>query len=173
MREPTIAWWPGRIAAGTSNDSICGMLDVLPTFAALAGVEIPRDRKIDGVDIRSLLLEDHVAKPPHEVFYYFRGLELQAVRDLEWKLVLAKGNSAAQLFNLKTDIGETADVAKDNPEVVARLEKLAAKMNDDLGTDGLGPGVRPIGKVEHPQPLIGFDGKVRPGFEPKTRATKP
>jgi arylsulfatase A len=164
MREPTIAWWPGKISAGTSNDAICGMFDVLPTFAALAGVEVPRNRKIDGVDIRALLLDDHVPKPPHEVFYYFRGLELQALRDSEWKLVLARGKSAPQLFNLKTDIGETSDVAKEHPKIVARLEKLVTKMKGDLGTDGLGPGVRPIGEVEHSRPLIGFDGKVRPGF---------
>jgi len=137
MREPTIAWWPGRIPAGTSNDSICGMLDVLPTFAALAGVEVRRDRKIDGVDIRTLLFSDHVAKPPHEVFYYFRGLELQAIRDLEWKLILAKGKSAAQLFNLKSDIGETTDVAGGHLDVVVRLEKLADNLQTCSASEAL------------------------------------
>jgi len=188
MREPTIAWWPGRIPAGTSNDAVCGMFDVLPTFAALAGVGVPSGRKIDGADIRSVLMDDHVSKLPHEVFYYFKGLKLQAVRNLEWKLVLpvaaptagkgknrgeVKGKSAPQLFNLKTDIGETTDVAQEQPEIVARLETLAAKMDDDLGTDGLGPGVRAIGSVENPAPLIGFDGKVRPGFETKAVETRP
>ncbi len=181
MRVPTIAWWPGKIPAGTSDDAICGMFDVLPTFAALAGTGIPRDRKIDGADIRSVLLGDSTAKPPHEVFYYFRGLKLEAVRDLEWKLVLPtaadknkkqggdKSETAIQLFNLKTDIGEKTDVAAQHPEVVTRLEKLVAAMKDDLGTDDLGPGCRAIGRVDNPQPLIGFDGKVRPGFELKAR----
>jgi arylsulfatase A len=189
MRVPTIAWWPGKIPAGTSDDAICGMFDVLPTFAMLAGTGIPRDRKIDGADIRSLLFNDFTANPPHEVFCYFKGLNLQAVRDAEWKLVLptaagtagkgkkqsgAKSQSTSQLFNLKTDIGEDMDVAAQHPEIVARLEKLVAAMKDDLGTDGLGPGCRPIGKVANSQPLIDFDGKVRPGFEPTSnRDVKP
>jgi arylsulfatase A-like enzyme len=186
VREPTIAWWPGKVPAGTSCDAISGMFDVLPTFAALAGAAVPTDRKLDGADIRSVLMGDADTPGPHEVFYYFRGLELEAVRDREWKLVLpapaanaagkakgkAKGSvkaaNAARLFNLKTDIGESTDVAAQHPEIVARLQKLVEKMKDDLGTTGIGPGCRPLGKVDNPQPLIGHDGKVRPGFEPKS-----
>jgi hypothetical protein len=88
-------------------------------------------------------------------------------------------SDAARLFNLKTDIGESTDVAAQHPEIVARMEKLVAKMKDDLGTSGLGPGCRPLGKVADPQPLIGHDGKVRPGFElesepdPKQATSKP
>ena len=41
MRVPTIAWWPGRIPAGTATDAVLGMFDVLPTFAALAGGRCP------------------------------------------------------------------------------------------------------------------------------------
>jgi hypothetical protein len=108
---------------------------------------------------------------------------LEAVRDREWKLVLpaatanaagkAKGKNAAagastRLFNLRTDVGELTDVAAQHPEIVARLEKLAAQMKDDLGAGGLGPGCRPLGKVTNARPLIGHDGKVRPGFELKS-----
>jgi arylsulfatase A-like enzyme len=164
------------------------MFDILPTFAALAGAAVPGDRKLDGADIRAVLTGDTDAPGPHQVFYYFRGLELEAVRDTQWKLVLpvaaantagrtkakgktkggAKAANAVLLFNLKTDIGETTDVAAQHPEIVARLEKLAEKMKDDLGTTGFGPGCRPLGKVQNPQPLIGYDGQVRPGFEPKS-----
>ncbi len=193
LREPTIAWWPGKVPAGTSHDTICGVFDMLPTFAALAGAAVPTDRKLDGADIRSVLLGDANAPGPHEVFYYFRGLELEAVRDKEWKLVLplaaadaggeakakakAKAKAAARaadrplLFHLRTDIGESTDVAAQHPEVVARLEKLVEKMKDDLGTTGLGPGCRPLGRVDNPQPLIGYDGKVRPGLEPRSAAS--
>jgi arylsulfatase A len=180
VRVPAIAWWPGKVPAGTSSDAICGMFDVLPTFAALGGAKVPGDRKIDGADIRSVLMGDADVPGPHEVFYYYRGLELEAVRDNEWKLVLSnaggngrskagvKAGDSARLFNLKTDIGESTDVASQHPEIVDRLEKLVAKMKDDLGTSGLAPGCRPLGKVNNPQLLIGHDGKVRPGFEPKS-----
>jgi hypothetical protein len=79
-----------------------------------------------------------------------------------------KAANAALLFHLKTDIGEKTDVSAQHPEIVGRLQKLVEQMKDDLGTTGFGPGCRPLGKVTNPQPLIGYDGKVRPGFEPKS-----
>lgn len=70
----------------------------------------------------------------------------------------------ASLFNLKTDIGESKDVAAQHPAIIARLEKLIEKMDDDLGASGIGPGCRPLGKVVNAQPLIDHDGQVRSGF---------
>ena len=181
MREPTIAWWPGHIPAGTSTDEITGMIDVLPTFVKLAGGEVGDDPKLDGRDIWPLLSGQPGAKSPHEVFYYFHGLKLEGVRSGPWKLRFAsagtgdrkaakgqkKGTAAPakdQLYNLESDIGESNDVAEANPEVVKRLRSLAEAMDKDLGVDGAGPGVRPLGRVDNPQPLIGLDGKTREGF---------
>jgi arylsulfatase A-like enzyme len=160
MRVPTIAWWPGKIPAGTATNEVTGMMDVLPTFVKLAGGEVPADRKIDGGDIWPLLAGQSGAKSPHETFLFYRGLKLEAMRSGPWKLRLVNG----QLFNLETDIAEATDVAAQNPEVVQRLQALAEATQDDLGVDNYGPGVRPLGKVEHPQPLIGHDGKVRDDF---------
>jgi hypothetical protein len=72
-----------------------------------------------------------------------------------------------QLYNLETDIGESKDVAAKYPAEAARLRALAEATKDDLGLDGMGPGVRPLGRVANPQPLIGMDGKIRDGFAPK------
>src|SRR5262245_56123995 len=80
MRVPTIAWWPGRIPAGTETDAITGMFDIMPTFAALAGGKVPADRKIDGANIWPHLAGVKDAKPAHETFYYYRGLWLEGVR---------------------------------------------------------------------------------------------
>lgn len=173
MREPTIAWWPGQIPAGTETDAILGMFDVLPTFAYLAGAKVPNDRKIDGVNMWPQLVGAKDAKPAHDTFYYFRGLQLEAVRHGDWKLELPnKANekdpsTKFKLYNLRTDIGEAHDVAAANPEIVKQLQLLIVAMNNDLGTSGKGPGCRPLGKVENARSLIGLDGKVRPGFEPK------
>jgi arylsulfatase A len=181
MREPTIAWWPGKIPAGTSTNEIAGMFDVLPTLVKLAGGQVPTDHKIDGGDIWPVLAGPAGAKSPHDVFYYFNGLRLEGVRSGPWKLRfgtagLGEGKGPIkkpdapiqdQLYNLATDIGETTNVADANPEVVARLRTLAEAMKDDLGLTGMGPGVRPLGRVEHPQPLIGADGTIRLEFAPK------
>ncbi len=160
MRVPTIAWWPGKIPAGTTTDEITGMMDVLPTFVKLAGGQVPTDRKIDGGDIWPLLTGASEAKPPHEVFYFFRGLKLEAVRSGSWKLHLVK----TELYDLAKDIGEASNVAAANPEVVQRLQALAETMKSDLGTEGVGPGCRPMGRVADPKPWIDRDGKFRDGF---------
>jgi len=163
IRVPTIAWCPGKIPAGTESDAITGMLDILPTFVKLAGGKVPADRKIDGGDIWPVLAGEPGAKSPHEVFYYFKGFDLEAVRSGTWKLHLAKN----ELYNLADDPGESNNVATANPDEVGRLQAFAASMNDDLGTKGSGPGVRPLGRVTDPQPLIDADGTIRAGFEPK------
>jgi len=168
VRVPTIAWWPGKIPAGTETGAIAGMFDILPTFAALAGGKAPTDRKIDGANLWPQLVGEKDAKPAHETFFFYRGLKLEAVRHGDWKLHLPAAMMAKnQLYNLANDIGEAKDVAADNPEVVKTIEALIAAMKDDLGTDGQAPGSRELGKVKNPRPLIDKDGKVRPGFEPK------
>lgn len=169
VREPTIAWWPGHIAAGSICDAVAGNIDLLPTFVKLAGGTVPTDRKIDGADITPLLLGKS-KESPREAHYYFSGNRLEAVRKGPWKLAIApqkenrgKANPAkppAQstfaptLYNLDKDIGETTDVAAQHPEVVKSLQALVAKMDDDLGATKQGPGVRPPGRVQNPQPLL-------------------
>jgi arylsulfatase A-like enzyme len=166
IREPTIAWWPGRITAGTACDAPMSNIDVLPTLVKLAGGKLPADRKIDGKDVWPLLA-DQTGQSPHEAFFYFNGNRLEAVRSGPWKLAIAPQGTglpknAAQavkhvgprLYNLAGDIGELSDVAAQHADVVARLQKLVARMGADLGATGVGPGVRPPDRVEKPLPLL-------------------
>ena len=161
MRVGTIAWWPGRISAGTETSAITSHLDFLPTFTKLAGGTAPRDRQIDGGDIWPVLAGHADARTPYQSFLYFRGLNLQAVRSGPWKLHLARN----ELYNLDDDIGESSNLAASNPEIVSRLRAIADTQKDDLGLTGIGPGCRPLGKVDNAQPLISHDGTVRAGFE--------
>jgi len=188
MRVPTIAWWPGRIPAGTKTEEITGMMDFLPTFAALAGAELPQ-KKLDGGDIWPLLAGVENAKSPHEVFYYFKGLKLEAVRKGPWKLHLAvteqagtgraanskagkkdakqagaKSAPSQHLYNLAENIAESSNVTEDNPQVVAELLALAESMDADLGTEKIGPGCRALGYVENAVPIINQDGTTSPAF---------
>lgn len=161
MRVPTIAWWPTKIPAGTSSDEIVSTMDILPTLTNLSGGKAPTDRKLDGHDIWPILSGGKDAKSQYEAFYFFRGFNLQCVRSGDWKLHLAKG----ELYNLKDDISEASNVAKDHPGVVARLRAFADSQKDDLGVKDVGPGCRPLGKARNPQPLINHEGKIRKGFE--------
>lgn len=155
IRVPTIAWWPGRIPAGTATDAVTTMMDLLPTLVTLAGGELPAGRKLDGVNIWPTLTGEAGDSPPRDAFHYFRGLTLEAVRSGPWKLHLAK----TELYHLGEDVSEAHNVAAAHPEIVERLRELAAAMEDDLGTDGVGPGCRPLGRVKNPQPLIDADGQ--------------
>jgi arylsulfatase A len=65
------------------------------------------------------------------------------------------------LFNLENDIGELHDVAAEHPQIVEQLQKLAKTMNGDLNEQDIGPGCRPLGRVENPLPTIADDGTVR------------
>ncbi|WP_442512194.1 sulfatase family protein [Novipirellula sp. SH528] len=153
LRVPTVIRWPGKIAPGSDNDELLTAMDLLPTFANLAGAEIPTDRKIDGKDIWPVLTEG--AESPHEVFFYYRVNSLQAVRSGKWKLQTGgprQHGGGKALFNLAADIGETTNVAAQHPEVVERLRAYAKALNKDLKQNS-----RPAGVVKNPKPLTMSD----------------
>ena len=162
MRVPCIVRWPGHIPAGTVCREPCLTIDLLPTFAELAGTEAPTDRIIDGRDIRPLLFDEPGAKSPHEAIYYYHQEQLQAVRSGPWKLYLPLAKrqelgrvvnepTPARLFNLVDDLPETKDLAAERPDVVKRLTALAQRAREDLGDTGRpGKGQRPAGWIEKP-----------------------
>ncbi len=163
MRVPCVARWPGKIPAGSTCDELSTLMDLLPTFAKLAGGAAPSDRRIDGHDIWPLLAAMPAAKTPYDAFYYYHVDQLQAVRDNRWKLHLslaakrtnlrdATAASPARLYDLANDIGETTNVASEHPEVVQRLKQLAERARQDLG-DRNRPGAhqRPVGRSEPPR----------------------
>ena len=128
-------------------------MDWLPTLAALTGANLPTDRKLDGVDVWSIISADTAESGPRDEFLYFRSLELQAIRQGPFKLRLAQD----ELYNLEADIGETKNVAAAHPDIVERLKQRAAEVDLDLGRTGIGPGCRELGRVADARPLISTD----------------
>ena len=166
MRVPCVVRWPGKVPPSSTCDELTTMMDLLPTFAALAGKALPPERKIDGHDIFPLLAGATDAKTPYEAFFYYYMDQLQAVRAGKWKLHLqlaqrrtnlrdATKPSRVRLFDLQADIGETTDVSAEHPEVVARMERLAANARRNLGDRGMpGENQRAVGKVTNPEPQV-------------------
>jgi len=144
MREPAVAWWPGTVPAGGACDEIASTMDLLPTFARLAGAEVPGDRVIDGRDISALLRDPDNAESPHEAFFYFQTGRLSAVRSGKWKL---HGNG--QLYDLENDVGERNNVARRNPRIVAELKERMQAFDAELTRN-----TRPVGKVKNPDYLV-------------------
>ena len=86
-RVCTLMQWPSKIPAGTTCDELASTIDLLPTVAAMIDAPLPK-KKIDGKDIRPLMFGAIGAKSPHTHFAcYYKGGELQAVRDRQFKLV--------------------------------------------------------------------------------------
>ncbi len=168
-RVPTVMWWPGQIPAGTTCDELATTLDILPTVAALIDAPLP-DHKIDGLDIRPLMFGD--AQSPRDFFYhYYKGGELQAIRDRQWKLLFPHNyrslngrpggsegiptdyeqlRTELALYDLKSDRSETENVADQHPEIVARLQAAADSARAELGdklTDTQGNAIRPADRL--------------------------
>lgn len=126
-RVPAFANWPGKIPAGTTKE-IMHAVDILPTFAGLAGAPTAKCKPLDGLNIWPAIA-DGKASGRDEVIYNvepFRG----AVRQGDWKLVWrAVLPTSIELFNVSEDPNETTDLASKHPEKVkklqARLEQLA------------------------------------------------
>ena len=138
MRVPCVVRWPGKIPAGSRSADVTTTMDLLPTFAALAGAKLESDRKIDGHDITSILKGQSGAKSPYQAFFYYQMDQLQAVRSGEWKMFVAmdskkrnwgkpEGKTELKLFNLLRDIHEDHNVAAAHPEVVKRLQGYVEK----------------------------------------------
>ena len=172
QRVPCIVWWPGTTPAGTICNQLASSIDLLPTFAEIAGTPLPA-KQIDGVSIRSLFEGVPDAAPRTSFLFYYRKNSLEAVRDGHYKLVFAHpgrsyeafppGNGGRPgkvaeghefplaLYDMRRDPGERYDVQNQHPEVVEELMRIADAAREDLGDDLRGmPGRnrRPAGRAE-------------------------
>ena len=159
QRVPAVIRWPGTIPAGQVNDELMTAMDLLPTFAHLAGAELPTDRVIDGANILPVLTEG--AATPHKAFYYYKGNTLKAVRSGPWKLHLGKmkGKASARrgkgasspimaLYHLDEDKAERKNLLKEHPEIVEKLQASAKAFEAELSQNS-----RPAGLVNDAKPL--------------------
>lgn len=196
QRVPTIVWAPGRVPAGKVCDKIASTVDVLPTFAALAGAEAPKDRVIDGEDITHLFHGDFDKANSNKTYYYYFRTHLQAVRQGKWKLHLPRpkepkflapfsvnrhiapvdrvGFPQPFLVDLDADLGETTNVADKHPDVVKQLLAVAEIARNDIGDhDRVGKNMRffdPLPQRPTSPPLP--PARKRPG-KPKPKPKKP
>lgn len=173
-RVPCVMRWPGRIPAGTTSDDFFMTIDLLPTIAGRTGAKLPA-LPIDGRDVWPLLARQTGARNPHDGYgMWYAQNELQAVvsGDGRWKLVFPhryrslQGGlggrdgipvkygqveiTAPELYDLKSDRGETRNVASASPDEVKRLLAFAEKCRAELGdslTQRTGTGVREPGRV--------------------------
>jgi arylsulfatase B len=128
IRVPFIFHWPKGLPSGTTFAHPFTSLDLLPTFGAAAGKQLPPritkkgKQKIVNHDGRNLLpfLRGEVEKSPHEALYWRMTMRGAAIREGDWKLLINVHTPPA-LYNLAEDISEEKNLYHEMPDKVANL----------------------------------------------------
>ena len=149
--------WPGKVKAGVVSDHVVSALDFLPTFADLAGAEVPKELALDGANFLPVLKDKAIEREKPLVWAYYGALNQRrvAMRDGDWKVLaklqgvgkfktLTKKNAEGvkkaaltdvQIFRVVDDIHESKDLSKSDPEALktltARLEKYYGELLED------------------------------------------
>ena len=171
QRVPFIVKWPKQIPAGTICNKLGCAIDILPSFAEIAGAKLP-ELKIDGTSIVELWKGNPDANPRETILFYYGKNNLNGVRKGNWKLVLPHtwqsyntqpgmdGNGGkrikmvvekAELYNMMRDPGEQYNVIEYHPEKADELMKIAEAARAEFGDLNValekGAGTREIGKL--------------------------
>jgi arylsulfatase A-like enzyme len=149
-RSACVMSYPGEIPAGTTTDTTVCTVDMMPTFARMAGAELP-ENEIDGLDVWDLITGAPDAENPHEYYPFSTTRNFEGVisADRKWKLhlphkyrTLAEAGQDGKpgryeeafidlsLFDMENDPCETTNLVEEHPEVVERLKALAEAHRD-------------------------------------------
>lgn len=129
IRVPALARWPGVLPAGLVYEEPILHIDVLPTFLAAGGIEIPGD--VEGANLLPHW-RGEAHDPPHQTLHWSMVHDLGrrwAIREGDWKLVDAR--NVQGLFNLREDPGEANDLSSAHPEIVDRLTQRQNEWNEE------------------------------------------
>lgn len=156
VRVPCIMQWKGKLEEGVTNNELLTTMDFLPSFAEIAGAEMPEKLTIDGKSFGEVILKNKESK--HDRYYYYAYTHLQAVRDKKWKLVLPRQKNPGymkwrgrkidkvdeiQLFNIIDDKEEKHNLAGQYPGKVKELIQLIEEGRKELGDNNrIGEGAR-------------------------------
>jgi arylsulfatase A len=140
IRVPMIVRWPGQVAPHSESDLLSAHYDALATILDVVGQQPPADT--DGISYLPTLLSHNDAQPTHPyLFWDFAGYGGQlAVRMGRWKGVQRNlrqnPDAPLELYDLSADLGETTDVAAQQPDVVERIRRilLEARVRPEVET---------------------------------------
>ena len=124
LRQAAFAWWPGTVTAGRVTDEPWAFWDLLPTFAELGGAALPDGYKTDGHSLVNFLKGGEAPKRDYFYWELHEGKSIQAIRWDDWKAVRSAPGAKLELYDLKADIGETADLAAKHPDLVEKAVKM-------------------------------------------------
>jgi arylsulfatase A-like enzyme len=138
-RVPFIARWPGKITPNTTSDDIVCLADLLATYAAIVGAELPDNAGEDSYNLLPAMLGEELSSPIREAVVHHSSRGIFSIRQGQWKLILGRGSGGfseprhidpkpgepeGQLYEVASDSKETKNLWLDRPDVVKRLTEL-------------------------------------------------
>lgn len=166
IRVPFLARWPRGLTAGRIIATPTNPIDLLPTLAAAAGLEVPTHRPPDGVNLLPLLTGTGSIPERKLCLQWHRGNEPQRFNNgvtltSRWKWYHPAPDQTEELYDLEVDPGETTNVAADHPEVVAEMRQAYEAWFDDVShtlgdtpADNYAPVRIPVGDPREPAPWL-------------------
>ena len=148
-RLPTVIHWPKGKVVGGKWDGLCGSLEMFPTLMAMAGLEMPATRPLDGKNIWPALRDN--GPSPVESYYWSWHTE-DAIRTADWRM--HRFADHVELYDMHADISETTNVADQHPDVVA---SLTTKMN--AWVESMGVAHHPLARAGLPRPQARAAGR--------------
>jgi arylsulfatase A len=160
IRVPGIVRWPGRVTPGQVSDQPVSGVDVLPTLCALAGVDIPHDRALDGTDVTPVFRGHSIERPKPLFWHYYRALggPRMAMRDGDWKVLAHAAGPETQshrgsfdhdfsivrqmqpdrfeLYHLDDDLAEQHDCSTSDAERCNALSRELTAMFNEVVNEG-------------------------------------
>ncbi len=131
LRQASFAWWPGTVPAGRVAEEPWAYWDLMPTFVEMTGITPPKGYKTDGYSLLNFLKGGDA--PKRDFFYWelhensHGGGAIRAARWGKWKAVMPRPMGKIEIYNLVNDVGETNDIADENPELVKRAKEIFSK----------------------------------------------
>jgi len=132
---PTVLRWPDKVPAGIRYDLAVTQFDLFATLGAAAGLQLPNDRPMDGVDLLPFVTDAGTGKDPHEVLIWRSG-DYRAIRMGRYKLQIARQPQKTWLFDLETDAGEQNNLADQRPDLVETLTAELIRRTDGFAAPG-------------------------------------
>ncbi len=133
IRVPTIAWRPGHVAAGVESDHVGYFGDWMATAADLAGARTPEG--CDSISFAPTLAGKSADQQEHEFLYWEfheRGFTQAALYQGRWKGIRSGAPDApVELYDVQHDIGEKTNVAREHPEIAAKIGAYLASARSD------------------------------------------
>lgn len=138
IREPFIVRWPGKVEPGQLSDALISSVDFYPTFVSLAGGKLPEGQVFDGKNIMPEIMGEP-GDPQRELFWhypvYHHDVPKSVIRKGDWKLIENLVDYSVELYNLKSDISESKNLAESNPEKVKELKAKLNTWREDAGAE--------------------------------------